>query len=627
MSSRDTWSSAVLVNAASGPRTTGAGAQVFPFLCAVGLVATCWSAFGSVLACYFVDVDTFALISTSRLRSWVDLQAILTRPLMGDLMPNARFFRPLASLSWGIDERLWGLQPWGYHLTDFSLHVANTLLLFWFVQKLWCDLAPRPAATSELGRARTVAAVAALLFATSPAQAEFLPAIARRPDLLAVFLALATWITILSAVRAHSGPLAALAGVWCFLGLAAKETSIVIPMTGAWLWFLGLWVSRAPRLFTHWVRRCWPLALATGLYLVWRILVLEGLGGYAPIDDSSRFTQFLATAGTQVLLLVAPGHLNLVSATMGKLVLPIGGLAVGCLLYLVAAAIRSWRRGAELDARLVWLFGGLLSLVALPAAVGQMWPRQMYLHSLFFAVLLAWLGVRCWSDVQNARAIGRGLRAAAGRWLPGAAAAGVIAVMLSASPLLGVDTGLERWRRTGEIARATLEAAEPHLATASEKSTVFLVNFPYWLEFGDDPRGIDQPEAPVLLEHSVQGWADLRFPDKQFDVVGLTYLELTDAPTLAFDVVTQFSQQTRLLEVEVEQGARARLFPWPNDFGRHNYRLIYRSALQRHPTGEETGRGIRLQLYSSYRRKPVLFLVYTGQGVVRLPFESFSVRS
>lgn len=581
-------------------------------------------AFGSVLACYFVDVDTFALISTGRLRSWADLTAILTQPLMGDLMPNARFFRPLASLSWGIDERLWGLWPLGYHLTDFSLHAVNTLLLFRFTQQLWRDLGPRDAAIKGAGG---VACVAAILFAASPAQAEFLPSIARRPDLLAVAFALATWITVMYGLRAHPRRRAVLAGVWCFLGLASKETSLLIPLTAALLWFLGLGVSGTPRLFVTGLKRCWPLALATISYLVWRTLVLQGLGGYSPIDDSSRFAQFLASAGTQVLLLAAPGHLNVVSATLGRLLLPIGGCAVCVLVYLGAAAIRLWRLGAGPDARLSWLLGSLLGLVVLPALVGRMWPRQMYLHSLFFALLLAWLSVRFCCDLRNAGAIGTKARALVGHWLPGAAAIAVIAAMLSTSPLMGVETGLERWRRTGELARSTLEAAAPHLARAPEKTRVFLVNFPYWLKFGDDPAGIEQPEAPILLEHSVQGWADLRFPGKQFDVVGLTYLELADALVLEFDVLTQFSQQTRLLEVDVEHGARARLFPWPNDFGRHNHRLIYRSAVHRWPTGEETGRGIRLQLYSSYRKQPVLFLVYTGTGVVGLPFESFRVRS
>lgn len=628
MSSGETVPSVAGMAPSSRRRTTSASTWLVPLACSVSLGVACWMSFGSVLGWYFIDVDTFALISTGRVRSWTDLWGVLSRPLMGDLMPNARFFRPLSSLSWGLDERLWGLEPLGYHLTDFLLHTGNALLLLVFTQKLWCELAPRrTTATGAVEHARVVACVAALLFAVSPAQAEFLPAIARRPDLLTVFLALVTWITILRALEGHSGRRAVLAGVWCFLGLAAKETSIVIPVTGALLWLLGLRIRQAEPLFGAFLRRCWPLVLATGLHLVWRTLVLNGLGGYSPIDDSTRVSQFLATLWTQALLLVAPGHLNAVSAVLRALALPIGGLAACVLVYLAAAVIRRWRRGAELDARLLWLLGGFLSLGALPALVGRMWPRQMYLNSVFFALLLAWLSVRFWHDLRNARTIGVKTRAAWGHWLSGGSAVATVIAMLSASPLLGGDSGLERWRRTGEVARSTLESAEPYLAQAREETTVFLVNFPYRLEFGDDRAGIEQPEAPILLEHSVQGWADLRFPGKRLDVVGLTYLEIGAAQPIGFDVLTTFSRQTRLLEVSVERGAFARLFPWPNDFGRHNYRLIYRSAAHRRATGEETGRGIRLQLYSSYRQRPVLFLVYTGKGVVQLPFESFSIKS
>src|SRR5260370_23306756 len=39
-------------------------------------------------------------------------------------------FRPLVNLSYALDHRFWGLDPFGYHLTSVALHVLNVGLFF-----------------------------------------------------------------------------------------------------------------------------------------------------------------------------------------------------------------------------------------------------------------------------------------------------------------------------------------------------------------------------------------------------------------------------------------------------------------------------------------------------------------
>src|SRR5690349_2161573 len=41
------------------------------------------------------------------------------------LQPTRHFWGPLSWLTLGIDWTLWGLDPWGYHLTSLLLHAAT----------------------------------------------------------------------------------------------------------------------------------------------------------------------------------------------------------------------------------------------------------------------------------------------------------------------------------------------------------------------------------------------------------------------------------------------------------------------------------------------------------------------
>ena len=153
--------------------------------------------YGRVTGFFFTDVDTLPLIATGRVASWSDFVDVMTSPLMGGQMPNALFYRPLASLSWGLDWALWGDVAAGYHVTDIALHGANALLLFGWLRSLGQDPSPGAPSDSAVSRGDIEALLAALLFAVHPLTMETVPAIARRPDLLfCLFLLLLSLLLI-----------------------------------------------------------------------------------------------------------------------------------------------------------------------------------------------------------------------------------------------------------------------------------------------------------------------------------------------------------------------------------------------------------------------------------------------
>src|SRR5438093_11788250 len=81
----------------------------------------------------FVWDDNFQIVQNRLLRSWSFAPRFFIsdcREAYGSPADPVSFYRPLWLLSQLIDYQLWGPRPFGFHLTNFLLQVANALLLF-----------------------------------------------------------------------------------------------------------------------------------------------------------------------------------------------------------------------------------------------------------------------------------------------------------------------------------------------------------------------------------------------------------------------------------------------------------------------------------------------------------------
>src|SRR2546425_4792103 len=97
----------------------------------------------------------------------------------------------------GLDYLLWGLNPFGYHLTSLLLHAANAVVFFFVVRRILTRALPSPA---ERGHALTVSAgFAALVFAIHPLRVESVAWVTERRDVLSGLFYL---VTILLYLRA-----------------------------------------------------------------------------------------------------------------------------------------------------------------------------------------------------------------------------------------------------------------------------------------------------------------------------------------------------------------------------------------------------------------------------------------
>lgn len=133
-------------------------------------------------------------------------------------------WHPVTWLSHMIDVQLFGLDPWGHHMTNLILHTANVLLLF----LLLCRLTGFP------WRSMVVAS----LFALHPLHVESVAWIAERKDLLSTFFWLITLYFYADYVRSPARGRYLLVIVAFTVGLMTKPMLVTIPFV---LLLLDFW--------------------------------------------------------------------------------------------------------------------------------------------------------------------------------------------------------------------------------------------------------------------------------------------------------------------------------------------------------------------------------------------------
>jgi Flp pilus assembly protein TadD len=119
---------------------------------------------------------------------WGELRWMFTTTLMGHWIP-------LTWLTLGLDYVLWGMNPFGYHLTSTLLHAATAATLYVVALRLLARATTGPSAVAL----RLGAATVALLFALHPLRVESVAWVTERRDVLSGLLFL---LTILAYLRA-----------------------------------------------------------------------------------------------------------------------------------------------------------------------------------------------------------------------------------------------------------------------------------------------------------------------------------------------------------------------------------------------------------------------------------------
>ncbi len=194
----------------------------------LALVAMVWLAFGQTVRYQFVSYDDGDYVyENPNVTAGLTFRGIA----WAFTHVHAANWHPLTTLSHMLDCQLYGLQPWGHHLTNVSLHAVGAILLFLALRAL----------TDSTWASAFVAAV----FATHPLRVESVAWVSERKDVLSGVFFMLTLLAYARYARKSRPSIGRyLTVVIVFgLGLMCKPTLVTLPFVLLLLdyWPLGRW--------------------------------------------------------------------------------------------------------------------------------------------------------------------------------------------------------------------------------------------------------------------------------------------------------------------------------------------------------------------------------------------------
>jgi hypothetical protein len=284
--------------------------------------------------------DDLAVIANN---DWVRHGVVLTRAFALPYWPSGTLYRPLTTLSYGVDWALSGGRPLLFHAVNIAWYALDAALVTRLALRWWPPLA---------------AALAGVLFAVHPVHVEAVANVVGRAELLAA-TALLMLALVASTQRPLTIPRLVVIGLLSAAALCSKETGIVAPLI--------VWATARLRrdLPAADVRRMTGAALlGIAVPLVQRIIVLGTVTGDSPHpafmagSHAQSMALALATIPRATSLLLVP-HLPRIDYSPSSIAL------------------------AHPDLLLVWCGAALVILACAILAVHARWPSPWTWAAMF----------------------------------------------------------------------------------------------------------------------------------------------------------------------------------------------------------------------------------------------------
>lgn len=374
------------------------------------------------------DRDNFLENPHYRGLGWSHLRWMWTTFHMGHYIP-------VTWMTFGLDYLLWGMQPFGYHLTNLLLHATNAALFYFVAFRLLGLALPSLADQRKLALAVS-AAVASLLFALHPLRVESVAwATERRDVLCGLFYLLAILLYLRAWERGERGRR------WYWLSVAAfacallsKSMAVSLPVV---LLILDVYPLRRFREINRWwdsqARRIYlekvpfvALAVATSaiafvalfrvnnmapvdrLTVPGRLAVAAyGLSFYlwkliVPVNLSPLYTLPAKVNPWAPRFLVSFGAVLAIAGVAWTLRRRVPGLAAAWLAYVVILlpVLGLFQNGAQIAADRYTYLAGLSWATLAAAGLGSCWRRWPAVASATALLILLGLGTVTWRQVQ-----------------------------------------------------------------------------------------------------------------------------------------------------------------------------------------------------------------------------------
>lgn len=238
----------------------------------VVILAATFGVYAATLRYQFVYDDAGIIVNNPLVQSWQSVPRYFTEHVWSYMFPDVpgNYYRPVFLLWLRFNHWLFGLEPFGWHLTTVLAHTGVTFLVYLLAKRITGDL--------------MAAAVSGLVFGLHPAHIESVAWISGVTEPLVALFFISSLLCY-QKWRSESrqrGWLALSLSLFA-LALLSKETAILLPLiVFASEMLLGEQPEQSGR---SWFARAKPAALRLipflvllSVYLTARVAVLKGLG-------------------------------------------------------------------------------------------------------------------------------------------------------------------------------------------------------------------------------------------------------------------------------------------------------------------------------------------------------------
>lgn len=301
-----------------------------------------------------------------------DLWRLIDNPAIGSY-----YYRPFFLLSLALDYRMWGLNPFGYHVTNLAFHSLNSLMVYLIGRRVL--------------KKNTPSFMAGMLFAVHPVHAESVTWISGRVDPLAFLFSFLSFYFYAIFTEKRKGLYLAVSLSTYFLSLLSKEMAITLPLL-----LLAYEISLRPSVeFKRGNNLFWilfPYFLITAIYLYLRAIILKGVISDLP---AAPFSKRLYTSFGIILeylrILILPVNLKilydvpLAESVFQRQVI----FSIALLITIIILIIFAYRRDKEIFFASVWFFITILPVTNIvPLRPTMMAERYLYIPSVGICLLL-----------------------------------------------------------------------------------------------------------------------------------------------------------------------------------------------------------------------------------------------
>jgi len=351
------------------------------------LIAITVAVFGQVLGHAFVRYDDDVYVTLNQAVQSGLNRATITWAFVTRYNAN---WHPLTWISLMADRTFLGAEPWGFHLTNLLLHIANVLLLFLILRRI----------TGSVWRSGFVAA----LFAIHPLHVESVAWVAERKDVLSgLFWMLTVGAYVFYAERPTTLRWAAV-GAFFVLGLMAKPMLVTLPFV---LLLLDYWPLRRVKpsgaksedrgySFAELVTEKFPLFAIAFVSCVITFKAQQAGGSLSPSEVFPlpvRIWNAMVSYAVYLQMTILPRGLAVFYPHPEKSIAVWQIIVSGLVLLSITVLALKWRRSKPyLLVGWLWYLVTLLPVIGLvQVGVQARADRYMYIPLIGLSVAVAWL--------------------------------------------------------------------------------------------------------------------------------------------------------------------------------------------------------------------------------------------